>query len=81
MEQEANTIREDFLEKMGLKLDILRPSQVLPLWYPILLGLSSISSITTSCVTLSKLTSQSFNFVICKIGIITVASKASLRIQ
>ena len=44
-------IREDFLEKVGLKLHISRPSQVLTLWYQILLDLSSISAITTSCVT------------------------------
>lgn len=31
LEQEANMIREDFLEKVGLKLDISRPSQVLTL--------------------------------------------------
>lgn len=73
--------REDFLREDGLKLDILRPSQVLTLWYQILLGLSSISEITTSCVSLSKLTSPSFNFLICKIGIITFASKAILRTQ
>ena len=54
MEQEANMTREDFLREDGLKLDILRPSQVLTLWHQILLGLSSISAITTSCVSLSE---------------------------
>ena len=79
--QEANMIKEDFLDKVGLKLDISKSFQTLRLWYLILLGLSSCSSFTTSYVSLSKLASVSFNSLICKLGIIKLGSKFILRIK
>ena len=74
-------IRKDFLEKVGLKLDISKSFQTLRLWYQILLGLSSGSGFTTSYMSLSKFASVSFNSLICKLGIIKLGSKFILRIK
>lgn len=74
-------INKDFLEKVGLKVGISRQFQILRLRHKILLGVSSISEISTSCVTQSKLASLSFNVLICQIGIIIAASKVVLRIK
>lgn len=74
-------INKDFLEKVGLKVGISRQFQILRLRHKILLGVSSISEISTSCVTRSKLASLSFSVLICQIGIIIAASKVVLRIK
>lgn len=66
---------------MGFKLDISRSFKVVETVHQMLLDLSSILTVTTSSVTLSKLTSLNFNYFIYKIGIIIPASKVILRIK